>query len=434
MELKTRINEKTANEILEDKIIKSKKQKNIELYKSYRAFSYDLLFYYAIIYLFLTIEKGITATQVLQFDAFYIFFKFLTQIPSTILIQKIGKRKSIIIANFIVVIHALIIIFAQNFTWLLASQLLCAIGFVIKATCETDLLYDSIEHGEKRGATFAKIDGKATSRHYYIEAISAVISGFLFVINPYIPMVLCFLILLGVAILSTKFEDIQGKLPKSKISEEFRNLKYSFRNIFKSKRLKSLLLFNGLMVAIIKILQNLRNTVLLEVGMKEQYFGIIFAVLGIISGIATKNQDKIHKKYRNRTLTFLSMPTTISCLILGILLMFKIDTKISIPIILILFTIQYIMKGPYYVLIKRYFNNFTNSEKRVKISTVNNIVENLIASILIFGASFILNIIPINYTLIVIGVVSVIAMALLLDYMKGTVGLKMESYGKREIL
>lgn len=434
MQVKTKINEKTANEILEDKIIKSKKQKNIELYKSYRAFSYDLLFYYAIIYLFLTIEKGITATQVLQFDAFYIFFKFLTQIPSTILIQKIGKRKSIIIANFIVVVHALIIIFAQSFIWLLASQLLCAIGFVIKATCETDLLYDSIEHGEKRGWTFAKIDGKATSRHYYIEAISSVISGFLFVINPYIPMVLCFLILLAVAMLSTKFEDIQVNLPKSKISEEFKNLKYSFRNIFKSKRLKSLLLFNALMVGIIKILQNLRNTVLLEVGMKEQYFGIIFAVLGVISGIATKNQDKIHKKYRNRTLTFLSLPTTISCLILGILLMFKIQTKISIPIILILFTLQYIMKGPYYVLIKRYFNNFTNSEKRVKIATVNNIVENLIASILIFGASFILNIIPINYTLIVIGLVSVIAMSTLLDYMKGTVGLKMESYGKREIL
>ena len=33
MELETRI-----NEILEDKIIKSKKQKNIELYKSYRVF------------------------------------------------------------------------------------------------------------------------------------------------------------------------------------------------------------------------------------------------------------------------------------------------------------------------------------------------------------------------------------------------------------
>lgn len=247
-------------------------------------------------------------------------------------------------------------------------------------------------------------------------------------------MILCFLTLLRVAIISTKFEDIQEKLPEIKISEEFRHLKYSFRNILKSKRLKSLLIFNSLMVAIIKILQNLRNTVLLEVRMPEQYFGVIFAFLGIISGIATKNQDKIHKKYKNRTLTFLAVPTTISCLFIGILLIFKLDTKISIPIILILFALQYIMKGPYYVLIKRYFNNFTNSEKRIKIATVNNLVENLIASILIFGTSFILNIIPANYTLIIVGTIFSISMILLLNYMKSTVGLRMEQYGKKEIL
>lgn len=434
MNLETKELEKTANEILEDKILKYKKQKNIELYKLYRVFSFDLLFYYAIIYLFLTIQKGITASQVLQFDAFYIFFKFLTQIPSTILIQKIGKRKSIIIANFIVAIHALVIIFATNFNWLLLSQFLCAFGFVIKATCETDLLYDSIEHGEKRGSTFAKIDGKATSRHYYIEAISSIISGFLFVLNAYIPMILCFLILLATAIISVKFEDIQGKLKKNKIRDEFKNLKYSIRNIFKSKRLKSLLIFNGLMVAMIKILQNLRNTVLLEVGMPEQYFGIIFAILGIISGIATRNQHKIHRKYRNKTLTFLALPTTISCLLLGIILMLKLDNKITIPIIFIIFSIQYIMKGPYNIIIKRYFNNFTDSQKRVKIATVNNLIENLIASALIFGASYILEILPIDYTLIIVGCISVISMVLLLDYMRGTVGLKMEQYSKKEIL
>ena len=114
--------------------------------------------------------------------------------------------------------------------------------------------------------------------------------------------------------------------------------------------------------------------------------------------------------------------------------MIKIDTKISIPNILILFALQYIMKGPYYVLIKRYFNNFTNSEKRIKIATVNNLVENLIASILIFGTSFILNIIPANYTLIIVGTIFSISMILLLNYMKSTVGLRMEQYGKKEIL
>ena len=42
--------EKNATQVVEDKMEKYKRQKNIELYKSYRVFSYDLLFYYAIIY------------------------------------------------------------------------------------------------------------------------------------------------------------------------------------------------------------------------------------------------------------------------------------------------------------------------------------------------------------------------------------------------
>lgn len=433
MKIETNEIEKTANEIVEDKMTKYKKQKNIELYKTYKIFSYDLLFYYAISYLFLTIEKGLTGAQVLQFDAFYILFKSFVQIPTTIMIQKIGKRKSIIFANFMLDIHMLIIIFSTNFLQLLISQFLCALGYTIKGTCETDLLYDSIEHGEKRGSIFAKIDGKAVSKYFYVEAISAILSGFLFVINPYIPMTISFLVLLYATKLSTKFEEIHVKEKKTKISDELRNLKYSFRNIFRSKRLKSLLLFNSLMVGIIKILQSLRNATLLEIGMPEQYFGIIFAILGIVSGIAARNQDKIHKKYRNKTLTFLAFPLSMSALLLGILLIFKTDMKISIPIVLILFGVQYVVKGAYYVIIKRYLNNFTNSEKRVKIATVNNLVENIIASILTFGASFIVNILPTNYTLIIVGGIAVIVMVLLLDYMRNTVGLKMEQYGKREI-
>ena len=110
----------------EEKELERKKKNNIKLYPVYRIFSLDLLFYYAIIYLFLTIEKGISAAEVLQFDAFYIFFKFLMQIPCTLVIQKIGKRKSLIIANFILAIHILVIMFAINFEMLLVSQILCA--------------------------------------------------------------------------------------------------------------------------------------------------------------------------------------------------------------------------------------------------------------------------------------------------------------------
>lgn len=418
----------------EEKELERKKKNNIKLYPIYRVFSWDLLFYYAIIYLFLTIEKGISAAQVLQFDAFYILFKFLVQIPCTLIIQKIGKRKSIILANIVLAIHMLIIMFAINFEMLLISQLLCAFSFIIKTTCESDMLYDSLEHGEKRGVTFAKIDGRANSRYYYIDAISAVLSGFLFVVNSYIPMVLCLIIILITFFLSTKFEEIHNEKGKMQIREEIKNIKYGFKNIFKSKRLKSLLIFNALFIALIKILQNLRNTVLIEIGMPEQYFGVIFAILGIISGIAARNQGKIHKKYRNKTLMFLSLPTSVSCLLIGVILLCNFEISVTTILILVLFVIQYIMKGPYYVLIKQYFNNFTNSEKRIKISTANNLCENAIASCLVFGASYILDLIHIEYTMVIVGCIAIIGFVLLLDYMRGTVGLKPEEYDRKEIL
>ncbi len=418
----------------EEKELERKKKKNIKLYPFYRTFAWDLLFYYAIIYLFLTVEKKITAAEVLKFDAFYLFFKFLMQIPCTLLIQKIGKRKSLIIANFVMAFHILVIMFSVNFTMLLGSQVLCAFAFIIKGTCESDMLYDSLEHGEKRGVNFAKIDGRATSFYYFIDAVSAVLAGFLFVVNSYIPMILCFFFLLFSAFLSRKFEEIHKEERKMKIREEMKNIRYGFRSIVHSKRLRSLLIFNAMFVGLIKILQNLRNAVLIEVGMPKQYFGVIFAFLGIVSGIAAKYQGKIHKKHRNKTLSFLSLPTAVSCLLIGVLLLCHIRKEITIPCIFLLFVVQYTMKGPYYVLIKQYFNNFTTSEKRIKIATSNNLCENAIASCLIFGASFILGVVPIAYTTMIVGCIFTISFVLLLDYMRNTVGLKPEQYSKKEIL
>ena len=433
MENQTLIEEE-QNLSKEEKELQRKKENNIKTYTIYRIFSWDLLFYYAIIYLFLTIEKKISPAQVLQFDAFYLLAKFVMQIPCTLFIQKFGKKKSLVVANLIGAIHVLFIIFAPNFMILLLSQLLCAFSFIIKATCDTDMLYDSLEHNEKRGGIFAKIDGKAVSKFYYVDAISAIFSGFLYVINPYIPMVLCFLTFILTFWLSTKFEEIHPEKGRMHIREEIRTIRYGFKNIFKSNRLKSLLLFNAIFVGIVKIMNNLRNTILVKVGLPQAYFGILFAVMGITLGISTRFQGKIHNRFRNRTLTFLAMPMVLSCILMGFIMLFNFNKEVSIAMVILLLVVQCIVRGPYYVLIKRYFNNFTNSSKRIKISTTNNLCENAIASILVFLASFILDFVSVEYTTLIIGFIFLIIFILLLDSMKKTVGLKPEEYNKKEIL
>ena len=419
---------------MEEQKLEEYKKNNIKIYKFYRIFSWDLLFYYAIIYLFLTVEKGLTPALFLQFDAFYILFKFIVQIPCTLMIQKFGKRDSIVFANLIGIIHLLLIIFAVNYQMLILSQLLCAITFVIRGTCETDMLYDSLEHNEERGNKFAKIDGKANSRYYYVDAISAVISGFLFVVNPYLPMALCCITLIITYILSLKFKEIHPGKTKMHIREEMKILREGMRGIIRSRRLMCLVLFNAVVVGMFKIIQNIRNTALLEAGLPEQYFGIVFAILGIVTGISARAQGRIHKRHRNKTLAYISLPATLSCILIGLVLIINLPSEISTLLIVLLLIRIHSNKGPYHILIKKYLNNFTNSEKRVRIATINNIFENGIASVLIFGASIILDKINIAYTTFIIGCIFISVITVLLDYMREKVGLKPDEYSDKEIL
>lgn len=139
---------------------KTKESINIRLFPIYKAISWDLLFYYAIIFLFLTQAKGFDAADVLLAEAIYPIFKFIFLMPLTILIEKIGKRKSLIFANIINVFSIVFFIISSNLTRLIIAQFFSAIAFAIKGVAETNILYDSLPKDEKRGSKFSKIDGK----------------------------------------------------------------------------------------------------------------------------------------------------------------------------------------------------------------------------------------------------------------------------------
>ena len=76
-----------------------KREHNQTLYKFYKMFSWDLLFYYAISFLFLHETKGLSTSQIIFADAFYPLFTIILQLPCTILVEKFGKKKSLILGN-----------------------------------------------------------------------------------------------------------------------------------------------------------------------------------------------------------------------------------------------------------------------------------------------------------------------------------------------
>lgn len=415
-------------------IEKTKEKQNVRLFPIYKAISWDLLFFYTILFLFLTQVKGISAADVLLAEATYPIFKCLLLMPLTILIEKTGKRKSLIFANLINALSVAFFMISSNLIYVIIAQFFSAVAFNIKGIAETNLLYDSLPKNEKRGHEFSKIDGKGLSWYYYLDAISSVISGFLYVVNPYIPLALSLIISMLSAFISYKFIETEENTNKKISTRKYiKDLKTSFKYMFQSSRLKYLLLFGAIFSGLLGVLISLRSGVLEEVGVPEQYFGIIFAVLGLISGFVAKLQQKIHEHFRNRTLSVLSFPTAVSCILVGLIVALKLPYNMTLVTIMIMFAIQFAVKGPFYTLIKRYLNNFTTATLRGKISSCYNLMESIMRSVVSLFASFLLRGIDSAGTMCIIGCILTIMLVLILDKMNKKVGLKPEEYKKSEI-
>ena len=89
-------------------------QKNIKKFPIYKMFAWDLLFYYAIIFLFLVKAKGLTTSQILFADAFYTLARFLFQIFCIRIIDRLGSKNSLLFGNICINIAVLIIILCKG--------------------------------------------------------------------------------------------------------------------------------------------------------------------------------------------------------------------------------------------------------------------------------------------------------------------------------
>lgn len=412
------------------------KKLNARLYPIYKMISWDLLFYYSIIYLFLTQAKNFSASQILLSEAFFTASCLLLQIPIGLLVDRFGKKNSLIFANGCMCIFIVILLLVQNYTHLLIAFFVDAIGYVIKGICETNILYDSLPRGKKRGGLYSAIDGIGSARYYIIDAITSLIAGFAFVVSPYLPIILCLIGNIFATILSTRFRHTKMPLEEQDVRtgarEYLRQLKDAIKFSITSKRMLCLLMFFGLISGLTYNLTTFRSGVLDQIQLPEQYFGIVFAFIQIAAAIFARMQNLIHKKFRNKTLSILGIPMTLSLILIGIFATGNVG-NIRTVIIICLFILTGAIKGAHNVLTYRYLNNFTNREIRTKLATVRNIVYNIFTiCISLFGA-WLLSFTNASNAIMVIGLVSTILLILLLYYMKDKVGLSPEKYSDKDL-
>lgn len=418
-----------------ERLVKARK-KNMKLYPLYRMVGVDIVFLYVIKMLFHTQVKGINPSDVLLSYSMYALFMIILQIPATILIEKIGYRKSAFISNVFNVIYIVIVMVSTNLCGLIIAEIASAITFSLKDVAEPSLLNASIPETNKKGKIYSKLEGKGKARYNYLDGIANIISGAVFVINPYLPMILALIFAIFACILSLQFEEIreQKELKSENIAKEYLNdIKVSFRFIFKSKRLRGLLLFSGIIWGVQCLVSEYKDAILIEIGTSSMIIGIVGAILGIISAISSRKQLEFHNKFKNKTLTYIGISFVIGIILSGLIAKLKVPFLLELIIVVASFIVIKADNSMSLILINRYLGNFADDNILPKIYSANAIIKNMFRMIIGVLGSILMTQAGSANSMLIVGIISLIVVVSLLKYMKTRVGLKPEEYKKEDI-
>lgn len=410
---------------------------NAKIYPIYKMFSWDLLCYYSIQFLFYTITKKVTASEILILNGLCFLFRILMQIPAVTITDFLGKKKSIVLGNILLIFYMLAVMIIPGAIGIMIADFIFSLGYDIKQISEPNLLYDSVATKGGDGL-YSKLEAKGGSWYYILDGVASLTAGYLFVINNYLPMIICLGFIVISTIISFRFQDVyEVKQEKSKglirtLKEYNKDLKVSLKFIFKSKRMKAFVLFQIVFYSLISIIDTYNSDLLTSIGIPEEEFSMIFAILIFIGGISISLKSSIEKKFKNRTLCFISLSYIGSCVAIGVISSYYAKSAI-IPIILIMYAIQKICTSIWYILESKYVKNFTNEDVRNKITFSYEFIGAIAASIFSMLGGLLLEIVDVQNAFLLIGLFALACMILTLDYMRTRFGLKPEEYKKEDI-
>ena len=408
---------------------------NLRLYPKYLMLGYDLLFFYGIRVMFLLDVKGITESQILLAATVYALSMIVMQVPATLLASKIGYKNTAIAGNIFNIIWAILMITFDGFAGLALSQFISGVAFALKFVSEPNLLSTSIPQAPtyQRNEIFSRLDKKGFSRYCIFSAISTIISGFLYDINPYIPIFLCLICVITATAISFNFYDIQEEESKESFKDYIKDLKKGYKFITKSKRLRALLVMTGAVWGIIVLLDSYQLTLLQDIGATSVQVGFIFAMFELTRGLFSNTALDFNKKFKNRSLTNILLTFAIGFILAGIIAMSQLPFYTKLVIIVVILLIMGAANAIDQILAKKYVNNFASTKILPAIYSSKSICDNIFRTIITLLGSAIVGIYNIDIAMIVMGIFILILTLVLTVYSKDKLGLKPEEYTQKDI-
>ena len=418
----------------EEEVIKRKH--NLKLYPFYEMFAYDLLFFYAIKIIFLNEVKGLSASQIVFGSAIYSIVAIIAQIPITVLVYRFGKRKMMIVGDLLVVISCILLFVVNNMPIFIIYEIFFSIGQGMKKITESNLLSLSIPKSKFQNEIFIRVDKKGYGRYFVLSAISSIIAGYLYKVNPYIPIVCTLIISILVFIVSFGFYDFE-KITNNKFQKEekkyIKDLKSTMHFVLNSKRLRALFLYSSIIWGIVVLITNYELTLMQEIGASATLLGYAYALFELVVGVGSKLALKYNEVFRKHSLFLLLVFYGSLCAIIGLIASTSINMYLRLGIVIILLCMLALLIGIAQIISRKYLNSFANNKVLASIYSVEFMINNIFSMIITFLGSLLLLRVNIIYAFIVLGGTILFVAFVISAYAKDKLGLRPEEYTDKDI-
>lgn len=278
-----------------------KLNRSIKIYPLFYGLTADIIFWIIINTLFLTTVKGLTPSQINSIEAIGTSIGIIFQLFLIKIVRKIGNINSVRLGTILLFLSVLLNTISTKYIWFLIAELCYAIGFVFKYM-DNVILIKNLNYLNK-SEEYIKLQIKGSTIYSTITLIISLISGFLFNINPYVPMIIN-LIICFVNILLTYYI---YEVPINKKEEIKSNKKIVF-----NKKIVLLLLLYGLFYSMIDCGQK-NSKLFIQLNMQEFlsldkvaiYMSIFIFISRISRLISNLGFIKVYNKLKNKTIFLL---------------------------------------------------------------------------------------------------------------------------------
>jgi MFS family permease len=253
-----------------------------------------LYFYHQIVTLYL-IDRGLSFFEINSLFGVILITQLLSEVPTGILADKIGRKKSIVIAYTFQLSGEIVFIFAHNYLLIAFSCILAGIGFAFYSGCYEAMMFDSLKSDNKENE-MQKVSGLNSGFKLIATVLGALIGGFLSAdlsMDSYILLIVLTAISVGIALIVSFFLKEPKYISVNDSQSSMQILREGISHIKKNKSLKRIMLLSILATPFINYLLNFYQPFLLNANVPSIWLGISLSIASLLGFFASKYAFKL---------------------------------------------------------------------------------------------------------------------------------------------